>query len=100
MAFNVTKIIDGATIEVGGWKWGDSGKGNIVRINELSSVRSDPTYNSIAKSKLESLIKDKSVDLVKAEKIETLGDQSILYCSVNLQGINIAEYFPELRQAH
>jgi hypothetical protein len=98
MPFTVTNIIDGNTIQVAGWKWGDF-RGTKVKIAGYSFNGKDSNYNSFAKNRLEKLILGKEIELlnvVKAEKGIGVKDD-IIYCSVLFNGVNIAQYFPELR---
>lgn len=96
--FKVTNIIDGCTIEVAGWAWGDYA-GKVVKIQGYTIK--DEKHNSFAKGKLQILLNGKMVELknvVRAEKQS--GDNSdILYCSVYLNDIDISMYFPELKEA-
>lgn len=97
MAFVVTNIIDGNTIEVQGWKWVDY-KGRIVKI---AGYNVSSQYDSFAKKKLITLLEGKEIELkkvIKAEKRD--GDNNdVIYCSVYLNDVDIAQYFPELAQA-
>ena len=93
--FKVTNIIDGTTIEVVGWAWGDYA-GRLVKV-EGYTIK-DPQHEAFAKGKLNILLNDKMVELknvIRAEKRQ--GDNNdIIHCSVFLNDIDIAQYFPEL----
>jgi hypothetical protein len=95
MAFNVTNIIDGKTIEVGGWRW-DNFVGTKVRIVSFDITNHE--LDEFAKSKLTLLLLNKSVDLVNPTKAEKgIGEKNdTLYCTVLLDGVNIVQYFPEI----
>ena len=92
--FKITDIIDGNTIQVEGWKWGDF-RGKRVRIQGYNITGQDK--QSFAKMKLETLLNGEQIELknvVTADKGES-GDD-LLYCSVFLNDIDISQYFPEL----
>lgn len=91
--FNVTQIIDGATIEVGGWQWGENISGTKVKIVGLTEIATSTS----AKSKLEILLKGKNVELTNPQKYEGSEQPYILYASVFVDGVDVTEYFPELK---
>lgn len=93
--FKVTNIIDGNTITVDGWKWNNY-TGKSVKI--VGYNVNGENQNTFAKSKLEILLKEKSIELKNVQKAEFSippGNDTI-YCEVFLNDINIAQYFPEL----
>jgi len=98
MPFTVTHIIDGNTIQVTGWKWGEF-RGSKVKIMGYSFNGKGVNYNLLAKNRLENLILNKEIELqnvIRAEKSILLQDD-IIYCSVFFNGVDISQYFPELR---
>ncbi|OJX52727.1 MAG: hypothetical protein BGO88_12950 [Flavobacterium sp. 38-13] len=93
--FHVIEIIDGSTIKVPSWKYGEE-RGQLVRIHGYS-VPTDPIYQTYVKKKLESLLKDKFVELKRALGIEKNNKgENIIRCSVYLNEIDISTYFREL----
>jgi hypothetical protein len=95
--FKVNKIIDGRTIQVSGWKVGDSYKGSLVNIQGYEI--NDPKYEPYVINKLKNLLEGKSVELKNVltyEKGETEGND-IVFCRVYLDEIDIATYFSELK---
>ena len=98
MAFRVTNIIDGETIQVAGWKWQDV-SGTRVKITGYTINPNDPQFGNLAKSRLTTLLSGKDVDLrnpIKIDSSDNLGPT--INCSVFLNDIDVANYFPELRQ--
>ena len=94
--FKVIEIINGNTIRVApGWIWGEYA-GSIVKITGYDLTEA---YDSFAINKLNTLIKDKVVELkkvVSAEKKEE-PKNDILNCAVILNDVDISQYFPELK---
>lgn len=93
--FQVIDIVDGNTIKVSGWKWGNF-EGQIVKIAGFTVKGAE--YNAFAKGKLTTLLKDKQVDLknvITAEK-GTSDKNDVITCSVYLNDLNISQYFPEI----
>lgn len=95
--FKVKNIIDANTIEVTGWKWNDGEQeyaGKLVKIANFNVVKG---YESIAESRLKTLIYDKTVELKGVQKVEKGSQEKndIVYCSVYLNDIDIKQYFPE-----
>jgi hypothetical protein len=91
MAFKVTDIIDGNTIKVSpGWKWKEV-LGDTVKVFGYRQ----PTTEELefTKSKLITLIDDKIVELKNPKEI----NGPTITCSVFLNGIDISQYFPELK---
>lgn len=91
--FNVTQIIDGATIEVGGWQWGENLSGTKVKIIGLTEVAD----NALTKNKLNVLLNGKSVELTNPQRTEGTEKPYVLYASVLVDGVDVVEYFPELK---
>jgi hypothetical protein len=97
MEFKVLDILDSNTIHVDGWNWGEEFSGTKVKINELLLNVIDVNFT---KSKLEILLNNKNIELVSPTNIDKGKNKSgddIIYCSVQLNGINIEVYFPELK---
>src|SRR5690606_37646578 len=93
--FKITDIVDGNVIRVTGWQYGEY-TGKKVKIAGYQIT--DLEHNSFSKAKLEILLKDQQVELknvIKVEKGESDGEDMII-CSVFLNDVNIAEYFPAL----
>jgi hypothetical protein len=94
--FTVTDIIDGNTIRVSGWSWNNL-EGERVRIAGFNPQGAD--YIAFAKNKLQTLLKDKKVELknvISSEK-GTKEKDDLITCSVYLNDIDISQYFPELK---
>jgi hypothetical protein len=95
--FKVTNIIDGNTIEVAGWQWGDYA-GKLIKV---ADYKISPKYNDFAKSKLMTLILGKEVELKNPTDVTkgTEPNSDVLHCSIFLNEVNISLYFPELQEA-
>jgi hypothetical protein len=91
--FQVTDVINGNTIKVPGWKYGED-RGSLVKIFGYM-VPFDPALTEYLKVKLTTLLKDKSVELRRVVAIEKINDENVLHCSVYLNEIDIATYFRE-----
>jgi len=94
MAFTVTNIIGGNTLDlIPTWTWGGL-SGHRVQINGLN-----PIDTTISMSKLQLLLNNKPVELKNPIRSYTDPSSSIniLICSVYLNGINVLDYFPELK---
>jgi endonuclease YncB( thermonuclease family) len=91
LAVTVTRVIDGDTFEITPeWAW-EGQKGNTVRPKGYDAPEvSQPGYEA-AKTKLQELILNKEVDLIKPIAI-TYGR---LLCEVQYEGKDLADYFPE-----
>ncbi len=91
--FKVTRVVDPGTFVVSPtWEWqGDKGK--YIRITGyICPGCENPIYESALK-RLKNLIKGKNVELRHAYRI----DSNRLVCDVYLNGINIADFFPEFK---
>lgn len=97
--FKVLNIIDGNTIETDGWKWGEDYAGKNVRIAGYKI--SDQQHNDFAKRKLIVLLEGKSVELRNpSDPSKGTGTGSdLVTASVYLNDVDIAQYFPELKEA-
>lgn len=94
MSFTVTNIIDSNTIQVApGWKW-EKYEGALVKIKGYVS---SPASNPFTISKLKALILNKPVELKNPTMVNTIPANTI-ECSVILNGIDVAQYFPELKE--
>lgn len=90
MAFKVTKIIDGSTIEVApAWKW-DNKSGNSVKITGF--IVTD-RLKQLVLLKLNTLLSGQSVDLMNPSDVSP----GLITCSVYLNGVDILQYFPEFK---
>lgn len=92
--FKVTEIINGNTVEVGGWTWGEL-KGKKVKIR---GYEVDSNSDIFAKNKLEVLLKNKEIELRSPVSLiadSKEGDPTIM-CTVVLNEIDVSQYFPEL----
>lgn len=94
--FKVENIIDGVTLQVEGWKGGESYQGKLVKIQGYD-VPSN--YQEYVKQKLIDLLKDKSVELKNVLKYEKgSGEKNdVVFCRVFLDEIDISTYFSELK---
>ena len=91
MAWTVTEVIDGDTFFVTpDWKWKNE-SGNRVRPTGYDAPEKGEPGWEAAKDKLAGLILNKQVDLKNCVKI----DRGRLVCTVYLDGVDIASYFPE-----
>ncbi len=91
--FKVTDIVDPGTFIVSpSWNWqGDVGQR--IRVTGYNCPGCDsPIYKS-ALRRLKNLIKGKHVELRHAYRVE----KERLVCDVYLNGINLADYFPEFK---
>jgi endonuclease YncB( thermonuclease family) len=89
--FLVTNIIDGDTFEVNpAWQWNGQ-TGTRVRPTGYDAKELGTYGERKAKEKLASLIFGKSVELVKAYRV----DRGRLVCDVYYNGRYLADYFPE-----
>lgn len=91
MAFKVTNIKDAETIEVTPkWAWREK-VGNEVKIKGFSFQSSSASF---VIHKLSTLLKDKEVELKNPDFLDE--KNSVIKCSVFLNEVDIAKYFPEL----
>ena len=92
-AFKVESIIDGDTIRVSP-KWNfNNKKGDIVKV--LGYTTPTEIHQSYATSKLKKLLSGQSIDLKNPRQFTA--DSDALLCSVFLNGVDIATYFPEFK---
>lgn len=90
--FKVTKIYDGNTFEVEGWKWNDY-SGKFVRAAGYSTPNMRQEFNFLPKQKLERLILYKTIELGNVHNLSN----GVLTCEVFINGVNLSDYFPEYR---
>ena len=91
MSFKVTSVIDGDTFQVSPhWKWKEQ-TGNIVRPIGYNAPENGEEGYATAKEKLVSLILGIEVELVNAVKLS----YGRLLCEVQVNGHNLADFFPE-----
>lgn len=103
--FSIKRIVNGNTIQVtNSWIWADK-KGSYVRIlgYDINSQN-----DGFAAGKLRTLFgENAAIELKNPKKVEGAGlmllgsldapPDNILYCSVYLNEVDIAQYFPELK---
>jgi|GEM_PF-2895880 len=94
--FKVVDIISADTIRVSGWQWSGH-KGNLVKIVGLRNYSSNSDYDTFAKNQLHVLLKDKQVELKGVISVNGPVSEETINCSVFLNDIDIAKYFPELK---
>lgn len=87
--FRVTSVIDSNTIKVDGWNWNNK-EGNLVKIRGYKPPVGQGQY---LKNRLSSLVLNNHVELVNARFVYDKDD--IIICDVYLNGVNVAQYFPE-----
>ncbi|MHC4487695.1 MAG: thermonuclease family protein [Planctomycetota bacterium] len=91
MSFEVTRVIDGDTVEVSpNWEWNNQ-KGNVVRANGYDTPEQDQLGYQDTKDRLTNLILGREVELRNPIRI-TYGR---LLCDVYYNGTNLADCFPE-----
>lgn len=91
--FKVISIIDGDTIRVSP-KWLLNNKeGDIVKI--LGYITPPETQTTYATNKLKRMLYNQNVELKNARSYTP--DSDALLCSVYLNGVDVAQYFPEFR---
>jgi endonuclease YncB( thermonuclease family) len=94
--FTVTSIIDGDTIEVSP-KWNFEGRsGKIVKISGYTTPHEQDQGR--VTNRLRKLIYNQQIELRNARKFTQ--DSDALLCNVYLNGIDIAQYFPEYRSSN
>jgi hypothetical protein len=86
--FIVIKVFDGDTLEVNPkWEWNNM-NGKFVKITNQLKIN-----DSFLFTRLVTLLTSKEVELKNPSKV--IGE--VIYCYVFLDGVNIANYFPELQ---
>ena len=91
--FTVTQVVDGDTFAVGGWTWSQHSGTYVRPLGYNTPEKGEPGYEA-AKNKLKTLIEGKTVDIYKAVSIDTYGR---LLAHVSVNGIDLANYFPEYK---
>lgn len=92
--FTVTHIINGNTIKVQpGWTWNNV-NGDLVQIKGYNV---SPAYTTLAIHRLNTLLINKQVELKNAVSTNLTINGNEVVCSVYLNGIDISQYFPELK---
>lgn len=95
--FKVIRIIDGDTIETNGWKLGEEYFGRKVKISGFEFA--NKKLKDFAKSKLEILLKNESIELRNPVNPQKFGEKDdLITASVYLNDIDILQYFPELKE--
>ena len=90
--FKVVSVIDGDTFTVPGWRSGQN-SGTIVRPTGYDTPEQNQNGYTEAKDKLTKLILGKDVELGPAVNF----DHGRIVCPVYINGVNLADYFPEYK---
>ena len=91
MKRKVKKIIDGDTFDVvRKWNW-HSEEGHRIRPTGYNAPEKGEPDHGKATRKLSRILTGKQVDLKKCHRV----DRGRLVCDVNLDGKNLADFFPE-----
>ncbi|MEC4049575.1 hypothetical protein OX284_009060 [Flavobacterium sp. SUN046] len=101
MAFKVIKIIDGETIQVQpNWEWtapdGENLVGDTLKINGYK-IQNIDMHSNYATDKLKTLLIDKIVVLKNPKRLKN--ENTKISCSVFINDIDVAYYFPEYRDS-
>jgi len=94
LAFKVTNVIDGNTLEVSPpWKWNDQ-SGIRVKAAGYTTPEEGQIGHQVAKKRLRTLLSGKETELKNFVDI----DYDRLVCNVYFNGKNLADYFPEYKE--
>lgn len=95
--FTVKEVINGEELIVEpNWLW-EGQEGNKVVVYGYSTPKSQMPGFEFAKSKLEALVKGKEIELFNPRFFQKRYGDERLVCSVYLDEVDIANYFPEFK---
>ncbi len=99
--FKVIKIVDYNKIQTQPrWKWvnrdGQTLIGDLVKINGFKEIANNETLKAFVIQRLQSLLSGNYVTFSSA--FQVTGENAILCCNVILNGVNIVNYFPDIKK--